>query len=47
MRIGKIGQLKNGAVAQLARALEWGISSVGRALQWHCRGHQFESDILQ
>jgi hypothetical protein len=23
-----------------------GISSVGRALQWHCRGHRFKSVIL-
>ena len=24
----------------------WGISSVGRALAWHARGHRFESVIL-
>jgi hypothetical protein len=24
----------------------WGISSVGRALAWHARGHRFESGIL-
>ena len=24
----------------------WGISSVGRALAWHARGHQFKSGIL-
>jgi hypothetical protein len=22
----------------------WGYSSVGRALQWHCRGRRFEPD---
>lgn len=33
---GKIAYLHpNGGLAQLARAL-----------QWHCRGHRFESDIL-
>ena len=32
MKTGKIGQLKNGAVAQLARALEW-----------HSRGQGFNS----
>jgi DNA-binding protein VF530 len=25
---------------------DWGISSVGRALAWHVKGHRFESDIL-
>ena len=24
----------------------WGISSAGRALAWHARGHQFKSGIL-
>ena len=24
----------------------WGYSSVGRALQWHCKGHRFEPDYL-
>ena len=24
----------------------WGISSVGRVLAWHARGHRFESGIL-
>src|SRR6185312_5538048 len=24
----------------------WGHSSVGRALQWHCRGRRFDSDWL-
>ncbi len=27
-------------------APNWGISSVGRALAWHARGHRFESGIL-
>ena len=26
--------------------LMWGCSSVGRALAWHARGRQFESDQL-
>ena len=26
--------------------LKWGISSSGRALAWHARGGQFESDML-
>ena len=28
------------------RAILWGCSSVGRALAWHARGRQFESDQL-
>ena len=24
----------------------WGVSSVGRALQWHCRGQEFDSPTL-
>ncbi len=26
--------------------LEWGISSVGRAFEWHSKGQGFESPIL-
>ncbi|SVB75422.1 uncharacterized protein METZ01_LOCUS228276, partial [marine metagenome] len=25
---------------------KWGISSAGRALAWHARGHRFKSGIL-
>jgi hypothetical protein len=32
--------------ALLITLKERGISSVGRALQWHCRGQRFEPAIL-
>ena len=30
----------------IKRVLEWGCSSVGRALEWHSRGRQFDPDQL-
>ena len=28
------------------KVFKWGISSAGRALAWHARGHRFKSDML-
>ena len=55
LKTGAVNFLAAGGVAQLTKAqaipifapaFGWGLSSVGRAPQWHCGGQGFESPRL-